>query len=177
MYPAWNSYSSDLSSDWSPRPQPGLGDAIHAASEVLHNLGESSPLLFRLDAVHVVAGQVDPWQIRSFATMRFLMNFSSTLHSGKRDQEVAVTSSQSLEPFSCRILNMSRELEVIRVASAQHEEEGDEDRQRDLSCASRRRYCIVASSEMIFLLTSEIWLVFSILQLNGSQDWLLVPTT
>ena len=36
------------------------GDAIHPAPEVLRNLEESDPLLFRPDAIVLVAGQVDP---------------------------------------------------------------------------------------------------------------------
>ena len=59
--------------------------------------------------------------VGSFTTSRCEINFSSTLHSGERDQEMTVASSQSWEPFSCRILNMSQESELTREASAQQE--------------------------------------------------------
>ena len=51
------------------------------------------------------------------------MNFPITLHSGQMDQEVAVATNQSWETLGCRILSMSLELEVIREASPQYEEE------------------------------------------------------
>ena len=43
--------SPDLTPDWPPQPQAGLGDAIHPAPEVLHNIEESGHLLFRLDTI------------------------------------------------------------------------------------------------------------------------------